>query len=226
MEGRNRGKRHTRKRTRENGGKTGTDKKGYMNSHGRPRQPRKTQENKAGTLRYEQETETWHCAKCAKQYSKQNARSAKSHAVEHMKKEAKITAAQEQALRRREAKQSQDEARLRTLQKYGLEYRGKYMEKQQHAQKTKTNKRKRHRTGGKTSKEKKTHQMEHHQGQKQHLKPQILKKMRQSRKENAWKTSENTTNKTVKTSNQLSKEKRSEATKSRNATRKTTKLKN
>merc|ERR1712112_755639 len=79
--------------------RTGAGKKGYMDSHGRPRQPRQTQENKAGTLRYEYETETWHCEKCGKQYSEQNARSAKSHATEHMKQAAKLKVAKEQALK-------------------------------------------------------------------------------------------------------------------------------
>ena len=60
---------------------------GYMDSHGKPRQPKQTQENKAGTLRYEQEKETWRCVKRDKKYSKQNARSAKSHANEHTKAE-------------------------------------------------------------------------------------------------------------------------------------------
>ena len=63
--------------------------KGYMHSHGKPRQPKETQQNKAGTLRYEQTTETWHCTKCDKKYSKQNARSAKSHANGHTRAEAK-----------------------------------------------------------------------------------------------------------------------------------------
>ena len=62
--------------------------------------------------------------KCGKQYSKQNERSAKSHAPEHMKQEAKLKEAQEQALTRREAQQNQDGTRLRTLQNSGLEYRG------------------------------------------------------------------------------------------------------
>ena len=56
-----------------------------MTTSGKPRQPRKTQENKAGTLRYEHETETWHCAKCSKVYSKHNAVSAKSHVAAHTK---------------------------------------------------------------------------------------------------------------------------------------------
>ena len=56
-----------------------------MTTSGKPRQPRKTQENKTGTLRYEHETETWHCAKCPKVYSKHNAVSAKSHVAAHTK---------------------------------------------------------------------------------------------------------------------------------------------
>ena len=63
----------------------GDMRKGYMNAHGKPRQPKETLENKAGTLRYEHETETWHCTKRDKKYPKQNARSAKSHANEHKK---------------------------------------------------------------------------------------------------------------------------------------------
>ena len=61
--------------------------KGYMDSHGKPRQPKETQENKACALRYEHETETWHCAKRDKKYPKQNAGSAKSQANEHTKVE-------------------------------------------------------------------------------------------------------------------------------------------
>ena len=60
---------------------------GYTTSLGEPRQPKATQENKTGTLRYEQETETWHCAKCDKSYTSQNARSARTHAEEHTKTE-------------------------------------------------------------------------------------------------------------------------------------------
>ena len=57
--------------------------KGHMHSHVEPRQPKETQQNKTGTLRYEKETETWHWTKCDKNYPKQNARSAKSHAIAH-----------------------------------------------------------------------------------------------------------------------------------------------
>ena len=46
-----------------------TDKDGYMAKPGQPRQPR-TQENKKGTLRYEEETETWNCTRCAKSFAK------------------------------------------------------------------------------------------------------------------------------------------------------------
>ena len=66
-----------------------THKKGYMAAKGKPRQPRKTQDNKMKTLRYEQETETWHCTKCPKKYSKRNAVSTKSHASAHTKEEKK-----------------------------------------------------------------------------------------------------------------------------------------
>ena len=60
-----------------------------MTTSGKPRQPRKTQENKAGTLRYEHETETWHCTKCPKIYSKHNAASAKIHVTAHTKADRK-----------------------------------------------------------------------------------------------------------------------------------------
>ena len=61
------------------------DKNGYMTSIGKPRQPKTTRENKKGTLRYEQETETWHCTKCDKSYTNHDATSARSHAAEHTK---------------------------------------------------------------------------------------------------------------------------------------------
>ena len=63
------------------------DRNGYMTSLGTPRQPKTTQENRTGTLRYEQETETWQCTKCDKNYTNQNARSARCHAAEHAKAE-------------------------------------------------------------------------------------------------------------------------------------------
>ena len=52
-----------------------------MSSLGKPRQPKETQENKDGTLRYEHETNTWQCTRCDKNYSIQNARSARSHSA-------------------------------------------------------------------------------------------------------------------------------------------------
>ena len=96
-----------------------------MNSHGKPRQPKETQGGKAGTLRYEQATETWHCAKCDKKYPKQNARSAKSHANEHTKAETKQRIEYEKNILQHYAQQNIDETRLRTLRSYGQEYRGK-----------------------------------------------------------------------------------------------------
>ena len=86
-----------------------------------------------------------------------------------MKKGKKTKEAQEQALRRREAQQNQDDVRLRTLQKYGLEYRGKHMEKQQNT--LKTNKRRQRKTEEKTetNKEKKKKQKEQQRDCKQHL---------------------------------------------------------
>ena len=41
---------------------------GYMNSHGKPRQPKETQMNQAKTLLYDKETETWQCLKCENIY--------------------------------------------------------------------------------------------------------------------------------------------------------------
>ena len=55
-----------KKEDKKPNGNRGNKKDGYMMTSGKPRQPRKTQENKTGTLRYEHETETWHCAKCSK----------------------------------------------------------------------------------------------------------------------------------------------------------------
>ena len=74
-----------------------------MTAKWKPRQPRKTQENKATTLRYEHGTETWHCAKCPEKYSKHNAVSAKSHAEAHTKEEKRLGEAREE-LRREAAK--------------------------------------------------------------------------------------------------------------------------
>ena len=91
----------------------------------------------------------------------------------------------------------------------------------------KINKKKQRRTGGKTGKEKMMKQTEQQQDQqKQHLKSLILKKMKQARKEKARTIRENTANRTVMASKQLSKEKRNETIKSKNTMRKTTKLKN
>ena len=62
--------------------------------------------------------------KCNRKYPIQNARSAKSHAIEHTKLEANQKLELEQELNRH-AQLNQDEARLRTLKHYGLGYRGK-----------------------------------------------------------------------------------------------------
>ena len=62
---------------------------GYMNSSGKPRQPKETQMNQAKTLLYDKETETWKYLKYEKKYTKQNARRARSHATAHKKKEEK-----------------------------------------------------------------------------------------------------------------------------------------
>ena len=40
---------------------------GYMNSNGKPRQPKATKMNQAKTLLYDKETETWKCLKCEKE---------------------------------------------------------------------------------------------------------------------------------------------------------------
>ena len=45
------------------------------------------QMNKARAQLYDIETETWLCLKCEKKYTKQNARSARSHATERKNKE-------------------------------------------------------------------------------------------------------------------------------------------
>ena len=103
---------------------------GFMTSLGKPRQPRTTQENKTGTLRYEQETETRHCAKCGKIYSRHNARSARNHEAEHTKAE-KQQKAKEEVLLHRLTQQNQDAIRLRTLRHYGQEHRGKEQPEQE-----------------------------------------------------------------------------------------------
>jgi len=97
---------------------------GYMNSHGKPRQPKETQMNQAMTLLYDKETKTWQCLKCEKKYMKQNARSARSHATAHKKKEEKERIDKGKTLLRTCSQQNQDEVRLRTLRHYGNEYRG------------------------------------------------------------------------------------------------------
>ena len=74
-----------------------------MTAEGKPRRPGKTKENKTGTLRYEQETETWHCGKRPKEYSKRNAVSAKSHAAAHTKEEKKNGSTRSEETRREEA---------------------------------------------------------------------------------------------------------------------------
>ena len=43
---------------------------GYMNSHGKPRQPKETQMDQARTLLFDKITETWQCLKCEKKYTK------------------------------------------------------------------------------------------------------------------------------------------------------------
>ena len=143
-----------------------------------------------------------------------------------MKKEKKNEAAQEQDLRRREAQQNQDEARLRTLQKYGLEYRGRthgktteHTENDNEQEKTTQNR-------GKSKQGKEDETQGTTARPKQHIKPLILKKMRQVQKENTRKIRENTTNRTEKTNKQLYKVKRSETPTSKNTMRKTTKSKN
>ena len=97
---------------------------GYMASLGKPRQPKTTQENKTGTLRYEHETETWHCAKCDKSYTNQNARSARAQAAEHTKTE-KSNEKNRKNILQYNTQQNQDGIRLRTLRRYGRENRGK-----------------------------------------------------------------------------------------------------
>ena len=96
-----------------------------MSSRGKPRQPRTTQENKDGTLRYEHETNTWQCARCGKNYSGQNARSAQSHAAAHTRAEKKQREEQEANIIQHYTHQNQDKVRIRTLGNYGSEHRGR-----------------------------------------------------------------------------------------------------
>ena len=93
---------------------------GYMNSYGKPRQPKATQMNQARTLLYDKTTETWQCLKCEKKYPKQNARSARSHAIAHKKKEDKERTEKETTLTRICSQRNQDEVRLRNLKQYGM----------------------------------------------------------------------------------------------------------
>ena len=100
------------------------DKNGYMTSLGGQRQPKTTQGNKKGTLRYEQETETWHCAKCDKSYTNHNAKSARRHAAEHTKAEKKQLEQMGKNLLQHYTRRNRDDLRLRTMRSYGQERRG------------------------------------------------------------------------------------------------------
>ena len=59
--------------------------------HGLTGKTKTTKNNAAeqNNRKYEHETETWHCAKCDKSYTSQNARSARAHAEEHTKQKKK-----------------------------------------------------------------------------------------------------------------------------------------
>ena len=63
--------------------------------------------------------------KMPKKYSKHNAASAKSHIAAHTKAEKRNEEVREEETRQAEAIKNQDESRIRTLQKYGQEYRGR-----------------------------------------------------------------------------------------------------
>ena len=110
---------------KERNQKEGTEQsqKGYMSSLWKPRQPRTTQENKDGALRYGHETNTWQCARCAKNYSGQNARSARIHAAAHTRAEKKRREEQEANIIQHYIHQNQDEVRIKTLRSYGSEHR-------------------------------------------------------------------------------------------------------
>ena len=72
-----------KQQTGQNTSVNNTYSSGYMAKPGRPRQPKRTQENKKGTLRYEVETETWNCTKCEKSCTKIDARRATMHVAAH-----------------------------------------------------------------------------------------------------------------------------------------------
>ena len=76
--------------TGANTSENNTDNEGYMAKPGQPRQPKK-QENRKGTLRYGEETETWNCTKCEKSFTKIDARRATMHVASHTKAERNST---------------------------------------------------------------------------------------------------------------------------------------
>ena len=110
---------------KEQNQKEGTEQsqKGYMSSLGKPRQPRTTQENKDGTLRYGHETNTWQCESCGENYSGQNARRARSHAAGHTRPEKKRLDEKEENIIHHYIHQIQDEVTIKTLRSYGSERR-------------------------------------------------------------------------------------------------------
>ena len=54
---------------------------GYMRQPGQPRQPKESRESREGALRYEEETETWPCAKCEQSFTTKEERRAAAHAA-------------------------------------------------------------------------------------------------------------------------------------------------
>ena len=59
--------------------------------------PWQSRENSNGALRYDAETETWHCAKCERIFTTEEARGATAHAETHTKAEKKQHGGRERA---------------------------------------------------------------------------------------------------------------------------------
>ena len=81
-------------------------------------------ENAKGTLRYEQETQTWQCAQCGRKYAAADARGATTHVEAHTGANEKKRRQREQQVLQYHAHRNADEVRIRTLLQYGQEKRG------------------------------------------------------------------------------------------------------
>ena len=92
--------------------------------YGKQRQPKESRENAKGTLRYEQETQTWQCTQCGEKYAASDARGVTTHVAAHTRARAKQKRRQEQQIIQDHAYQNADEVRIRTLLQYGHGERG------------------------------------------------------------------------------------------------------